>query len=69
MTRECDRCGKPYWRVNRVHVWTVRNPGHREGWHKIEEKLCMKCCNEGQARRMAVMVGVRIVPVNRRKVG
>lgn len=66
--RTCDRCGKPYWRSNTFRLWTIRNPGHRDGWGKIEEKLCNNCCNEGMARRTAVMYGVRIVPINRQKV-
>jgi hypothetical protein len=65
--RVCDNCGSTYWRSNRVRVWTERNPGHRDGWQKMERKLCCNCVNEGQARRTASFLGLRIIPINRRK--
>lgn len=41
--RKCSDCGRTYYRVNKVHVWTGRNIGHRYGWHRDTANVCIKC--------------------------
>lgn len=51
-TRICTNCGDPYHRRNLVEGWTVRNPGHRKGWHKQIEKLCLNCVSVSKMHRI-----------------
>ena len=48
--RRCHRCGRPYFRVNKVHVWIAQNWGHRAGWTLMEQKICCRCMDAGEAR-------------------
>lgn len=61
----CDGCGKPYYRANRLRLWTDRNPGHREGWRKLDEKLCLTCSDTRQTQRIVSVISIR--PVSTRK--
>jgi hypothetical protein len=62
--RLCDRCGKPYYRSNRLRLWTRQNPGHRAGWGKDDVKLCTNCMAESSARTAAKLASARIVTIN-----
>lgn len=61
--RECDLCGDPYLRVNRVRVWTTRNPGHRDGWELTDVRACIRCAPVAQVQRAVRIISVR--PVRR----
>jgi len=56
----CSKCGKTYYRRNRLEMWTGRNPGHRTGWIKQEVRLCNDCLPSVEAQRMLVRVNLRI---------
>jgi hypothetical protein len=56
--RACDKCGDPYNRRDLIEVWTARNPGHRTGWMKARQRLCMKCSSVVQAQRILVVAQV-----------
>jgi hypothetical protein len=51
--RQCDRCGDTYYRCNRFRLWTVTNIGHRDGWGKVEQKLCCTCMDAADSRGVA----------------
>lgn len=59
--RKCDLCHKVYNRSNRIRVWTVRNFGHRDGWVKMDLKVCNRCMDDKQAQRMLSVASIRIV--------
>ncbi len=59
--RECSQCGRPYYRSNRFRLWTKQNPGHRTGWAKWDEPVCLNCQPAGQAQRILALATVRIV--------
>lgn len=50
--RICDVCKNTYRRRNLTEMWTVRNPGHRKGWLKTIQKVCIKCLSVAQAHRI-----------------
>jgi len=52
LKRVCDRCSKPYWRVQRFHIWTTQNYGHRAGWALAEQRVCTKCMDQSEARTL-----------------
>ena len=64
--RQCDTCGKPYHRVNKLRVWVARNPGHRDGWISRDVRLCNFCMDQQHARRILTVAAVRILPSTRR---
>ena len=41
--RRCYYCREPYYRCEKIAVWTVRNPGHRTGWTKKVISACLNC--------------------------
>ena len=57
--RCCHICHDPYWRRNRIEVWTSQNPGHRTGWLKTIVNVCTRCAPEYQARRLAITAVAR----------
>ena len=59
--RICTRCGKVYYRVNKMSVWTRTNPGHRMGWWKQEAKLCNDCCQPRLAQRIMTVAHIRLI--------
>lgn len=63
----CDRCGKTYWRSNRLRLWTTQVPGHRYGWSKNDVKLCTTCMSQSQAKQAYHVVSARIVTIDMRK--
>jgi hypothetical protein len=63
----CDRCGKTYWRSNRLRLWTTTNPGKRDGWAKDDVRLCTGCMAQSQARQAAHVVSARIVTIDMRQ--
>lgn len=65
--RACSNCGAWYYRVNKLHLWTRRNPGHRTGWVKIDERLCLRCSTEKQTMRVCAVLAVKAVPNKRKK--
>ena len=68
-SRRCDRCGRAYYRSNRLRLWTGQNPGHRAGWQKDDVKLCLRCMNQAASAAAArlAMVKVKIVTVDMQK--
>ena len=56
----CEKCGFPYYRRNKMEIWTGRNPGHRLGWNKQEIKVCNTCLPQIDAQRMLVRMDLRI---------
>lgn len=65
--RICDRCRKPYYRSNRLRLWTGQNPGHRAGWQKDDVKLCCSCLNAEAAGKAQRLVSAKIVTISMRK--
>ena len=59
--RACTSCRKWYYRVNKMDLWTGRNPGHRVGWYKQEVRLCVECCTKQMASRVITVAHVRVV--------
>jgi len=53
--RACARCGKPYARCNRFHMWDERNPGHRAGWHLQDDAYCMDCTPAKTVQKILVV--------------
>lgn len=48
--RRCAKCGRRYLRASLVRLWVVTNPGHREGWVRVLEKLCTDCFKAPEAQ-------------------
>jgi hypothetical protein len=63
--RICTGCGGPYWRANRVRLWTTQNPGHRDGWQKVDDVYCTNCVPATLATRILGVTQIRIVNVPR----
>ena len=59
-TKECEKCGHPYYRRNKIEVWTGQNPGKRSGWLKEELKICNTCMPQMAAQRLLVRMDIRI---------
>jgi hypothetical protein len=59
-SRLCDACQKPYYRRNLTEVWDEQAPGSRVGWHKTQGRVCVRCMNATQARRLLMVAHVRI---------
>ncbi len=66
--RQCSRCGKTYFRSNRLRLWTRVNPGHRDGWGKDDVKLCTNCMSQNAAKSAVRLVSARIVEIDMRKI-
>lgn len=61
--RMCDVCGKTYFRRNLVEAWPKRNPGHRLGWYKVRQRVCLECMTPTSSAQMLIAVGARwVVP-------
>lgn len=58
--RCCSECGAPYYRANRLRVWTSTNPGHRLGWIKEDLRLCIRCFDSRKAQRVVTLASVRV---------
>ena len=58
--RKCDRCGNTYFRRNRMEAWTSRSVGHRRGWQKETIKVCIKCMDVKEARRIISIVQIGV---------
>ena len=52
----------PYYRSNRIRVWTTINVGHRGGWFKEDLKLCLKCFTTKKAQRVVTLASVHVIP-------
>jgi hypothetical protein len=65
--RACTNCGKWYYRRNKIEMWVTRNPGHRTGWEKIDERLCLECSDNKQTRRIVAVLAVRPVARGRKR--
>jgi hypothetical protein len=65
--RLCDLCGKSYYRRNLTEVWDEQTPGSRTGWHKTRGRICVRCMNAMQARRLLMVAHVRIGAVPKRQ--
>lgn len=57
--RTCDVCGAKYHRRNLIEAWPTRNPGHRIGWFKVRQRVCLACMSTGDSARMLRAVGAR----------
>lgn len=57
--RKCSTCGKTYYRVNKVEVWSGRNEGHRMGWHKDKVRKCNDCMPTSESKRMVTIADVQ----------
>jgi hypothetical protein len=51
--RECDACGQPYYRGNRLRVWRVVQDHDRMLYERTDSKLCTKCL---KARSVAAVI-------------
>jgi hypothetical protein len=58
--RVCDLCAKPYYRRNLTELWDEQTPGSRTGWHKTRGRICTRCMNATQARRLMLFAQVRL---------
>jgi len=67
--RRCSVCGEVYYRVNKIHVWTAMNPGHRMGWILEELNLCGKCFSARSAQRIVAIATVAQISDQRRSNG
>jgi hypothetical protein len=67
MSRRCAACGKPYLRRNLTELWDAQAPGSREGWHKTQVRICTRCMNATQARRVLMVATVRLGTAPRRQ--
>jgi len=65
--RSCDNCGKVYHRRNLIEGWDVRNPGHREGWHKTTLRICMECQSPKVTYHIINVAQVVSVPTKKRR--
>ena len=52
----------PYYRSNRLRLWTKANPGHRMGWEREDLKLCLKCFTQKKAVRVVELASIHVVP-------
>ena len=68
-TKTCDRCGRAYYRSNRLRLWISQNPGHRAGWQKDDVKLCTRCFSESAAIQASRLVTAKVVTIHLRKAG
>lgn len=68
-SRKCTRCGKKYYRSNRLRLWTGTNPGHRDGWRKEDVKLCTTCMPDSAAQGAAQLASAKIVTIKLKKTG
>lgn len=53
--RVCAKCGKRYYRCNKVHLWDQQNPGHRSGWNLRDESFCTDCTPVKMVERILVV--------------
>lgn len=67
--RRCSQCGGPYFRRNLMEQWTGRNEGHRYGWHKDIAKVCTKCMDENESKRVIAIADVRFGKIEKIKKG
>lgn len=69
-SRCCMSCGAPYYRANRMFIWTTINPGHRMGWIREDLKLCVRCFNAKKAQRVVTLasIDISVEPVKLRAV-
>jgi hypothetical protein len=67
MSRLCTTCGKPYYRRNLTELWDSQAPGARAGWHKTIGKVCTRCLNATQARRLLMVVSAHLGEAPRRQ--
>lgn len=42
-----------------MEQWTGRNDGHRYGWHKDIAKVCTKCMDENESKRIMAIADVQ----------
>ena len=66
-SRRCDNCGRSYLRRNLTEAWTVRNPGHRGGWMKQIQKICMNCQTITASKRVMLVASVNVVSQHQQK--
>ena len=59
LSRKCSQCGRGYFRRNLMEQWTGRNDGHRYGWHKDIAKVCTKCMDENESKRIMAIADVQ----------
>lgn len=59
--KQCDTCGRPYYRRNKLEGWTGQNPGHRGGWVKTELFVCTFCQPAGVTERVIALASLRVV--------
>jgi hypothetical protein len=64
--RLCQVCHKPYLRRNLTELWDAQAPGSRTGWHKTQVRVCTRCMNATQARRVLMVASVRLGQAPRR---
>lgn len=50
--RKCSHCNGPYFRRNKMEMWTGWNEGKRYGWHKDIAVVCLKCTSEQESKRI-----------------
>lgn len=67
--RLCTTCNKPYYRRSLTEIWDRQTPGSRTGWHKTIARVCTRCLNANQARRLLMVASVRIGGNKKRKTG
>jgi RNase P subunit RPR2 len=51
--RYCDRCGKAYWKANRVRLWVA---GRR-----YDDRICLSCLSGSATQRILVATQIGVV--------
>jgi len=59
LSRKCSQCGRGYFRRNLMEQWTGRNEGRRYGWFKEIAKVCLKCMDENESKRVIAIADVQ----------
>jgi hypothetical protein len=59
VNRYCRKCGRWYYRCDKVAVWDKRNPGKRAGWHQEQGAYCLACSSLESATSILVIAGTK----------
>jgi hypothetical protein len=52
----CACCAEPFYRRNLLVLWDVTNPGHRDGWHQTQLRVCTKCLAQPKVRSLVFAI-------------
>jgi hypothetical protein len=58
MARVCGVCQQPYYRSNRLRLWTGQGQGQ---WSKVEGPVCTNCMGARQAQKILIASHFRVV--------